>query len=107
MNRQEFAAAAKEYAIALAGNPYCGKTTYLTPYGGKPTDRETGQGLRVERKDGWLLGSRNRKVVDLPGISTARRQKRGRESGRDYILSGEADLIVNIVDAVIWSGTST
>jgi ferrous iron transport protein B len=57
-------------------------------------------GVTVERKSGeYIHEGKKIEVVDLPGIYSLSAASLDEEVARDYILSGEADLIVNIVDA--------
>ena len=102
--------------IALCGNPNSGKTTTFNLLTGSRHQVGNWPGVTVEKKVGQLRLSKQQKqkfdennsgsqidVVDLPGTysldaideSIALDEK----IARNYILSGEADLIVNIIDA--------
>lgn len=89
----------KHYTIALAGNPNCGKTTLFNALTGGNQRIGNWPGVTVEKKEGFLSGDKNRKVVDLPGIYSLGATSEDEKVARDYLLSGEADLVVNIVDA--------
>lgn len=86
--------------IALAGNPNCGKTTLFNGLTG--TNQKTGNwpGVTVEKKEGILkLKDHNVNIVDLPGIYGLSAYSEDEKVTRNYLLSGEADLIINIVDS--------
>ncbi|MBE9189695.1 Fe(2+) transporter permease subunit FeoB [Gloeocapsopsis crepidinum LEGE 06123] len=90
--------------IALAGNPNCGKTTLFNALTGANQRVGNWSGVTVERKEGsyrdrgWHVA-----IVDLPGVYSldATDTETGLDEtiARNYLLSGEAELIVNIVDA--------
>ncbi len=90
--------------IAIVGNPNCGKTTLFNALTGARQTVGNWPGVTVEKKVGrFTHGSRQIELVDLPGIyslSTAGDDSSLDEKvARDYALSGEANAIVNIVDA--------
>jgi ferrous iron transport protein B len=99
MKRVESGGTVKQYTIALAGNPNSGKTTLFNALTGGNQRIGNWPGVTVEKKEGWLTGSRERKIVDLPGIYSLNAGSEDERVARDFILSGEADLVVNIVDA--------
>lgn len=90
--------------IALCGNPNCGKTTIFNLLTGARHQVGNWPGVTVEKKVGqYHAGGKSFQVVDLPGTysldvideSVALDEK----VARDYIMSPDADLIVNIIDA--------
>jgi ferrous iron transport protein B len=87
----------------LVGNPNCGKTTLFNALTGARQDVGNWPGVTVERKVGrYRSGDRVVTVVDLPGVyslGVASDSALDERIARDYITGGEADLIVNIVDA--------
>lgn len=92
------------YSIAIAGNPNCGKTTLFNALTGARQKVGNWPGVTVDRKAGRFVDNGTEvSVVDLPGVySLAVAPGSGsidERIARDYILSGEADVIVNIVDA--------
>lgn len=89
-----------DYVIGVVGNPNCGKTTLFNALTGAKQRVGNWPGTTVDRKSGEYTHANKRvEVVDLPGIYSLSATSLDEEVARDYILSGEADLIVNIVDA--------
>ncbi len=86
--------------IALAGNPNCGKSALFNLLTGIRQKTGNWPGVTVERKEGQLeLDGRIIRVIDLPGIYSLDAGSLDEQITRDYLLSREADLIINIVDA--------
>ncbi len=89
-----------DFIIGVAGNPNCGKTTMFNALTGAKQRVGNWPGVTVDRKVGnYRHSSKEVEVVDLPGIYSLAATSVDEEVARDYILSGEPDLIVNIVDA--------
>lgn len=91
-------------SIALLGNPNCGKTTLFNTLTGARQRTGNWAGVTVDKKEGtYYYNNQTVTVVDLPGIySMSSFDEQGsldEQIGCNYILSGEADLVVNIVDA--------
>lgn len=86
--------------IALAGNPNCGKTALFNALTGIRQKTGNWPGVTVECKEGRLeLDGREIRVIDLPGIYSLDASSLDEQVTRDYLLSRDADLIVNVVDA--------
>lgn len=86
--------------VALAGNPNCGKSALFNALTGVRQKTGNWPGVTVERREGRLeLDGRELCVIDLPGIYTLEASSLDERVTRDYLLSREADLIVNVVDA--------
>jgi len=93
----------KDYTVAIIGNPNSGKTTLFNGLTGARQHVGNWAGVTVEKKIGcYRYENKAIKIVDLPGIyaldvdesATSLDEK----IARDYILSRQADLIINIVD---------
>ena len=88
-----------DYVIGVVGNPNCGKTTLFNALTGTKQRVGNWPSVTVDRKSGeYSHGDKKIEVVDLPGIYSLSAASLDEEVARDYILSGEADLIVNIID---------
>ncbi|MEG4282341.1 Fe(2+) transporter permease subunit FeoB [Microcoleus sp. A006_D1] len=90
--------------IGLVGNPNCGKTTLFNALTGANQRVGNWPGVTVERKEGkYTHDGLPITIVDLPGVYSldAEDGDTGLDElvARDYLLSGEADVIINIVDA--------
>jgi ferrous iron transport protein B len=90
--------------IGLVGNPNCGKTTLFNALTGANQRVGNWPGVTVERKEGkYTHDGLAITIVDLPGVYSldAEDGDTGLDElvARDYLLSGEADVIINIVDA--------
>lgn len=89
-----------EITIGLVGNPNCGKTTLFNALTGAKQRVGNWPGVTVERKTGdYRQGSQEIEVVDLPGIYSLAASSLDEKISRDYVISREPNLIVNIVDA--------
>ncbi len=89
-----------DFSIGVVGNPNCGKTTLFNALTGAKQRVGNWPGVTVDRKIGFYShGHHKIEVVDTPGIYSLSAASVDEEVARDYALSGEADLIVNIVDA--------
>ncbi len=95
---------ANKYIIGVVGNPNCGKTTLFNALTGAKQRVGNWPGVTVERKTGRYEFKKSQYViVDLPGTYsldvTNEEVSLDEKIARDYVIGGEADLIVNIVDA--------
>lgn len=85
--------------IALAGNPNCGKTTLFNDLTGSNQYTGNWPGVTVEKKEGRYKRDKNIAIMDLPGIYSLSPYTPEEIVSRDYLLNGDADVVVNIVDA--------
>ena len=92
--------APKLFTIAIAGNPNCGKTALFNALTGARQSVGNWPGVTVEKKEGFFeLGNQHIRVVDLPGTYAIFANAEDERAAVDYLLTREADLIVNIIDA--------
>ena len=92
------------HIIGVVGNPNCGKTTLFNVLTGSKQQVGNWPGVTVEKLTGaYRHDGVEIQVVDLPGIYSLDvhpdETSLDERIARDFILSHEADLIVNIVDA--------
>lgn len=90
--------------IGIVGNPNCGKTTLFNALTGARQRVGNWPGVTVERKVGvYRFEGIDYELVDLPGTYsldvTNEDVSLDEKIARDFVHAGEADLIVNIVDA--------
>jgi ferrous iron transport protein B len=94
------AALHKPLTVALAGNPNCGKTALFNALTGIRQRTGNWPGVTVDRKEGRFdLDGREVAAIDTPGIYSLDASSLDEQVTRDYLLSRDADLIINIVDA--------
>ncbi|MBV6818775.1 Fe(2+) transporter permease subunit FeoB [Rahnella sp. PD12R] len=94
----------KPLTIGLIGNPNSGKTTLFNQLTGSRQRVGNWAGVTVERKEGHFSTEDHQvTLVDLPGtysLTTISEQTSLDEQiACHYILSGDADLMINVVDA--------
>jgi len=93
-------AAKAPLTLALAGNPNCGKSALFNALTGIRQTTGNWPGVTVERREGRSeLDNHPVRVIDLPGIYSLDADSLDEQVTRDYLLSREADLVVNVVDA--------
>lgn len=84
--------------LALAGNPNSGKTTLFNRLTGSKQFVGNWPGVTVEKKEGKIKGT-DITVQDLPGIYSLSPYSLEEVIARDYLIQGNAEVILNIVDA--------
>lgn len=89
--------------IGIVGNPNCGKSTLFNGLTGARQEVGNWPGVTVEKKSGrYRYDETTYDVVDLPGVYSLGATIHVSEDervARDFVLSEDATLIVNIVDA--------
>ena len=90
----------KQFTIALAGNPNCGKTTLFNALTGSSQRVGNWPGVTVERIEGkYSHNGITFNVIDLPGIYSFSAYSLDEKVSREFILHDKPDLVVNIIDA--------
>lgn len=89
-----------DYVIALAGNPNTGKSTVFNSLTGLKQHTGNWPGKTVSRAEGaFIYADKRYKVVDLPGTYSLLSTSTDEEIARDFILFGQPDVTVIVVDA--------
>jgi len=88
------------FTVAIAGNPNCGKTTLFNGLTGSNQHIGNWPGVTVEKKEGtYRRDDTVIHIIDLPGIYSFSAYAEDEQVARGYLLSGQADLVINILDA--------
>lgn len=86
--------------IGFIGNPNCGKTTLFNAYTGANLKVANWPGVTVEKVEGAIKKHNiDIRLVDLPGTYSLTSYTMEEQVSRNFILSDEVDVIVNVVDA--------
>lgn len=89
-----------DFVVALAGNPNTGKSTVFNSLTGLRQHTGNWPGKTVGRAEGGFIYSEKRfKIVDLPGTYSLLSTSTDEEIARDFILFGQPDVTVIVVDA--------
>ena len=91
---------AGELTVGVIGNPNSGKTTLFNSYTGTRLKVANWPGVTVEKKQGaFKYHNHVYKLVDLPGIYSLTPYSIEEKISRQFILSDDVDVIVDIADA--------
>lgn len=91
---------AEELQIGFIGNPNSGKTTLFNAYTGAQLKVANWPGVTVEKKEGaFKYHNHVYELVDLPGIYSLTSYSIEEKVTRQYILSDDVDVIVDVADA--------
>ena len=89
-----------DHLVALAGNPNTGKSTVFNNLTGLRQHVGNWPGKTVARAEGGFeYEDRKYKLVDLPGTYSLLSASTDEEIARDFILFGQPDVTVIVVDA--------
>jgi ferrous iron transport protein B len=92
------------FTVGVVGNPNCGKSTLFNALTGASQQVGNWPGVTVEKKTGeYSFNNQLIQIVDLPGTysleSSDDQVSLDEKIARDFVAFGNADLIINIVDA--------
>jgi len=91
---------AKQFTIALAGNPNSGKSTVFNAITGARQHVGNWPGKTVEKKEGTCKRDGYEiQVVDLPGTYSLTAYSLEEIIARDYIIEEKPDVVIGVVDA--------
>ncbi len=91
---------ANEMTIGFIGNPNCGKTTLFNAYTGANLKVANWPGVTVEKVEGAVkFHDLDIHLVDLPGTYSLTSYTMEEMVSRQFILSDEVDVIINVADA--------
>lgn len=89
-----------DFVVALAGNPNTGKSTVFNNLTGLKQHTGNWPGKTVTRAEGGFeYNNKKFKLVDLPGTYSLLSTSTDEEVARDFILFGQPDVTVAVVDA--------
>lgn len=92
----------EDLTIGFIGNPNCGKTTLFNAYTGANLKVANWPGVTVEKVEGAIRDHNlNIRLVDLPGTYSLTSYTMEEIVSRQFILSDEVDVIINVVDASV------
>ena len=95
----------KPPVVAIAGNPNSGKTTLFNALNGTRQRVGNWPWIKVEKKTGnCRVEDRELELVDLPRIYSFSASSEDEIIARDFLVSGNAELVHNIVEASTWNG---
>ena len=89
-----------QMTIGFIGNPNCGKTTLFNAYTGANLKVANWPGVTVEKVEGTFKEHGEKiRLVDLPGTYSLTSYTMEETVSRNFILSDEVDVVINVVDA--------
>lgn len=90
----------KEMTVGFIGNPNCGKTTLFNAFTGANLKVANWPGVTVEKVEGAMqYHNHTYRLVDLPGTYSLTSYTMEEQVSRQYILSDDMDVVVDVADA--------
>ena len=90
----------KEMTVGFIGNPNCGKTTLFNAFTGANLKVANWPGVTVEKVEGAMqYHNHTYRLVDLPGTYSLTSYTMEEQVSRQYILSDDVDVVVDVADA--------
>src|SRR5208337_2389687 len=90
----------KKMKIAFIGQPNCGKSTIFNYFSGYKAAVSNFPGTTVKYTISQVVFQGEAiTCVDLPGVYSLTSTDQAELESRNYLLSGEADVIINVIDA--------
>ena len=90
----------EQMTIGFIGKPNCGKTTLFNAYTGANLKVANWPGVTVEKVEGAIKDHDvDIRLVDLPGTYSLMSYAMEETVSRQFIMSGEVDVVINVVDA--------
>ncbi len=91
-----------DMTIGFIGNPNCGKTTLFNAYTGANLKVANWPGVTVEKVEGSIKDDdKTISLVDLPGTYSLTSYTMEEQVSRQFILSDDVDVIIDVVDASV------
>ena len=89
----------RDMTIGFIGNPNCGKTTLFNAFTGANLKVANWPGVTVEKVEGAMkYHNETIRLVDLPGAYSLTSYTMEEQVSRQYILSDDVDVIIDVVD---------
>jgi ferrous iron transport protein B len=89
-----------EIVVALAGQPNCGKSTIFNAAAGFRVNTGNFAGTTVSFTETRVhFEGQTFRLIDLPGTYSISSHDPAEKVARDFLLSGQADVVINVVDS--------